>query len=179
MHDLRFVWRLVAIAFLLLIGAGIAAGEEDPDLAVRTNAASAINYVRQSEIEAFADVSPSNCILLLTDGEDIKSVSKMRIDRGRAAKQKPDFLSKRVWNGFFLEKWETRRCQPILCVSASGLAARIIESVATGHAHRSLGARGTSGFHDNFDSFGRRPAWKRLLQGLDYKLMDFYFIAFS
>jgi hypothetical protein len=42
-----------------------------------------------------------------------------------------------------------------------------------------LGARGTSGFHDNFDSFGRRPAWKRLLQGLDYKLMDFYFIAFS
>jgi hypothetical protein len=25
----------------------------------------------------------------------------MRIDRGRAAKQKPDFLSKRVWNGFF------------------------------------------------------------------------------
>gem|GEM_PF-2935990 len=198
MHDLRFVWRLVAIAFLLLIGAGIAAGEEDPDLAVQTNAASAINYVRQSEIEAFADVSPSNCILLLTDGEDIKSVSKMRIDRGRAAKQKPDFLSKRVWNGFFLssigfrfafdeqlqmpfefEKWETRRCQPILCVSASGLAARIIESVATGHAHRSLGARGTSGFHDNFDSFGRRPAWKRLLQGLDYKLMDFYFIAFS
>ena len=79
----------------------------------------------------------------------------MRIDRGRAAKQKPDFLSKRVWKGFFLssvgfrfafdeqlqmpfefEKWETRRCQPILCVSASGLAARIIESVATGHAHR-------------------------------------------
>lgn len=59
MHDLRFVGRLVAIAFLLLIGAGIAAGEEDPDLAVRTNAASAINYVRQSEIEAFADVSPS------------------------------------------------------------------------------------------------------------------------
>jgi len=72
MHDLRFVWRLVAIAFLLLIGAGIAAGEEDPDLAVQTNAASAINYVRQSEIEAFADVSPSNCILLLTDGKDIR-----------------------------------------------------------------------------------------------------------
>ena len=71
MHDLCFVWQLVAIAFLLLIGAGIAAGEEDPDLAVQTNAASAINYVRQSEIEAFADVSPSNCILLLTDGEDM------------------------------------------------------------------------------------------------------------
>jgi hypothetical protein len=68
MHGLRFVWRLIAIAFLLLIGAGIAAGEEDPYLAVQTNAASAINYVRQSEIEAFADVSPSNCILLLTDG---------------------------------------------------------------------------------------------------------------
>jgi hypothetical protein len=76
---------------------------------------------------------------------------------------------------FEFEKWETRRCQPILCVSASGLAARIIESVAAPE----LGARGTSGFHDNFDSFGRRPAWKRLLQGLDYKLMDFYFIAFS
>jgi hypothetical protein len=67
MHDLRFIWRLVAIAFLLLIGAGNAAGEEDPDLVVQTNAASASNYVRQSEIEAFADVSPSNCILLLTD----------------------------------------------------------------------------------------------------------------
>jgi hypothetical protein len=79
---------------------------------------------------------------------------------------------------FEFEKWETRRCQPILCVSASGLAARITESVATGHAHRSLGARGTRGFHDNFDSFGRRPAWKRLLQGLDYKLMDLFYRIF-
>jgi hypothetical protein len=101
MHGLRFVWRLIAIAFLLLIGAGIAAGEEDPYLAVQTSAASAINYVQRSEIEAFADVSTSNCILLLTDGYR-RVLQTCASIAAALQKQKPDFLSKRVWNGFFL-----------------------------------------------------------------------------
>jgi hypothetical protein len=72
MHASRLVWRLAAISLLPLATFGTAAGEDDPYLAIKTNAAGTINYVRQSEIEAFADVSASNCILILTNGEDIR-----------------------------------------------------------------------------------------------------------
>jgi hypothetical protein len=41
------------------------AGQEDAYLAVQTNVAGTVNYVRQSEIEAFADVSASAFILIL------------------------------------------------------------------------------------------------------------------
>jgi hypothetical protein len=73
MHASRLVWRLAAISLLPLATFGTAAGEDDPYLAIKTNAAGTINYVRQSEIEAFADVSASNCILILTNGEDIRA----------------------------------------------------------------------------------------------------------
>jgi hypothetical protein len=45
-------------------------------LAIQTNNAGALNYVRQSEIEAFADVSPANCMLILSDGEEIRVFQK-------------------------------------------------------------------------------------------------------
>jgi hypothetical protein len=50
--------------------------EDDPWLAIQTNNAGALNYVRQSEIEAFADVSPTNCMLILSDGEEIRVFQK-------------------------------------------------------------------------------------------------------
>jgi hypothetical protein len=35
-----------------------------------------VSYVRRAEIEAFSDASPSNCILILTDGEDDRAFQK-------------------------------------------------------------------------------------------------------
>lgn len=71
-----FAWRIAAFPLLLFAGLGAAAGQEDPWLAVKPNAAGTINYVRQSEIEAFADVSPSHCMLILSDGEEIRVFQK-------------------------------------------------------------------------------------------------------
>jgi hypothetical protein len=76
MHVPRLVWRLTAILFLPFANLGTAAGEEDAYLAIQTNVAGAVNYVRQSEIDAFADVSASACILILSDGEDIRVFQK-------------------------------------------------------------------------------------------------------
>ena len=72
MHASRLVWRLAAILILPLATFGTAAGADDPYLAIKPHAAGSINYVRQSEIEALADVSSSNCIVILTNGEDIR-----------------------------------------------------------------------------------------------------------
>jgi hypothetical protein len=76
MHASRLASRIAAIPFLLLARLGTAAGQEDAYLAVQTNVAGTVNYVRQSEIEAFADVSASACILILSDGEDIRVFQK-------------------------------------------------------------------------------------------------------
>jgi hypothetical protein len=76
MHATRLAWCLAAIPFLLLAKLGPAAGQEDAYLAVQTNVTGALNYVRQSVIEAFADVSASACILILSDGEDIRVFQK-------------------------------------------------------------------------------------------------------
>jgi hypothetical protein len=69
-------WRFAAIALPFLVASGPAAGQDDPWLAIQTNNAGALNYVRQSEIEAFADVSPANCMLILSDGEEIRVFQK-------------------------------------------------------------------------------------------------------
>ena len=55
---------------------GSAAAKDDPYLAVKANAAGMVNYVRRSEIEALADVSPSDCMLILSDGEEIRVFEK-------------------------------------------------------------------------------------------------------
>ncbi|HEY8008266.1 MAG TPA: hypothetical protein VIE66_16055 [Methylocella sp.] len=68
--------RAAAIALPALILSGAAACQEDPWLAIQPNASGATNYVRRSEIEAFADVSPSNCMLILSDGEEIRVFQK-------------------------------------------------------------------------------------------------------
>lgn len=75
-HAFRCTWRLAAILFLSMAGLAPAAFGEDPYLAVRTTAAGAVNYVRLSEIEALADVSPSHCMLILSNGEEIRVFQK-------------------------------------------------------------------------------------------------------
>jgi len=67
---------VAALMVLLLAPLSGAAGEEDAYLAIQINPAGGLSYVRRSEIQAFADVSPSNCLLLLTDGEDIRIFQK-------------------------------------------------------------------------------------------------------
>jgi hypothetical protein len=62
------------IGFLTLValhGVGAscrAASQEDPFIALETNAQGVHTYVRRGEIEALTDVSPSHCILFLTSG---------------------------------------------------------------------------------------------------------------
>jgi hypothetical protein len=72
MHASRSIWWLAAILLFHLATFCTAASEHDPYLAIKTHAAGTTNYVKHSEIEAFADVSGSNCILILTNGEDIR-----------------------------------------------------------------------------------------------------------
>lgn len=54
----------------------MALAEDDPLHALQTNASGVFNYVRRAEIEAFADASHSNCILILTAPEDIRALQK-------------------------------------------------------------------------------------------------------
>jgi hypothetical protein len=76
MQTSGLAWRFAAIVLPVLVASGPAAGQDDPWLAIQTNGVGTINYVRQSEIEAFADVSASNCIVILSDGEDIRVFQK-------------------------------------------------------------------------------------------------------
>ena len=70
------VWRLAAITSLLLAQLVSAAAKDDPYLAVKANAAGMVNYVRGSEIEALVDVSPSDCMVILSDGQEIRVFEK-------------------------------------------------------------------------------------------------------
>ena len=56
--------------------AGTVLGQDDPFFALQTKAPGIFSYVRRAEIEAFADASPSNCILILSDGEDVRAFQK-------------------------------------------------------------------------------------------------------
>ncbi len=76
MQASRSAWRFAAIALPVLVASAPATCQDDPWLAIQTNNAGALNYVRQSEIEAFADVSPANCMLILSDGEEIRVFQK-------------------------------------------------------------------------------------------------------
>lgn len=76
MHASRLVWRLAAIASLHLAQLGSAPAKDDPYLAVKANAAGTVNYVRRSEIEALVDVSPSDCMVILSDDQEIRVFEK-------------------------------------------------------------------------------------------------------
>jgi hypothetical protein len=70
--------RLVSV-FWLIFGLALtppapAAGQEDPFIALQTNVPGAFSYVRREEIEALTDVSPSQCVLLLSTGKDVRAV---------------------------------------------------------------------------------------------------------
>jgi hypothetical protein len=72
--------RLIFV-FWLIFGVALArpasaAGQEDPFIALQTNSPGAFSYVRRAEIEALTDVSPSNCVLLLSPGKDVRAFEK-------------------------------------------------------------------------------------------------------
>lgn len=71
----------VIFCFALIFSQGLtapptAAREEDPFIALQTNVSGIFTYVRRDEIEAFADVSPSHCILLFSGGKNIRAYQK-------------------------------------------------------------------------------------------------------
>lgn len=53
-----------------------AVAQEDAYLALQTNAPGAFNYVRLAEIQVFLDASPSHCVIILNDGEEIRAFQK-------------------------------------------------------------------------------------------------------
>jgi hypothetical protein len=70
--------RLISV-FWLIFGLALAppapaASEEDPFVALQTNAPGAFSYGRRKEIEALTDVSPSHCVLLLSTGKDVRAL---------------------------------------------------------------------------------------------------------
>ncbi|MFZ0494705.1 MAG: hypothetical protein WBE80_06815 [Methylocella sp.] len=72
--------RLISV-FWLIFGLALAppaptAGQEDPFITLQTNVPGAFSYVRREEIEALADVSPSQCVLLLSTGKDVRAFEK-------------------------------------------------------------------------------------------------------
>jgi hypothetical protein len=76
MHASHLARRLAATLIPGLGGVGVALGKDDPHFALQANGAGVLSYVRRAEIEALADASTSNCILRLTDGEDIRASQK-------------------------------------------------------------------------------------------------------
>jgi hypothetical protein len=57
--------------------AGAAAAEpEDPYFQLHSAKPGKFDYVRKSEIQAFVDVSPSHCIVILSNGDEIRAYQK-------------------------------------------------------------------------------------------------------
>jgi hypothetical protein len=72
--------RLISV-FWLIFGLALAppaptAGQEDPYITLQTNVPGAFSYVRREEIEALTDVSPSQCVLLLSTGNVVRAFEK-------------------------------------------------------------------------------------------------------
>lgn len=76
MQQVRLVSFSWIIFGLALAHTAPAAGQEDPFIALQTNAPGAFSYVRRAEIEALTDVSPSHCVLLLSPGTDVRAFEK-------------------------------------------------------------------------------------------------------
>lgn len=81
--DLRRAGRLRRLAALLvallvasLSGAGPVLADEDPYVALQTSNAGTLSFVRRAEIDAYADASGSDCILILGNGEDVRAFQK-------------------------------------------------------------------------------------------------------
>lgn len=53
-----------------------AAAQEDPYFPLHSAKPGKFNYVRKSEIQAFVDVSPSHCVVILSNGDEIKAYQK-------------------------------------------------------------------------------------------------------
>jgi hypothetical protein len=53
-----------------------AAEPEDPYFQLHSAKPGKFDYVRKSEIQAFVDVSPSHCIVILSNGDEIRAYQK-------------------------------------------------------------------------------------------------------
>lgn len=68
---------LALLACFILVQSRATAGEEDPFVALVTNAEGSYTYVRRENIEALTDVSPAHCLLSLTSsGKNIRAFQK-------------------------------------------------------------------------------------------------------
>src|SRR5256885_13463335 len=93
----RLIGFLTFVAGMLLAASCRAGSQEDPFIALETNAQGVHTYVRRDEIEAPTDVSPSHCVLFLTSGMPFpqsKSVRAFQTCVSILAKlQRNDFVS--------------------------------------------------------------------------------------
>ena len=76
MRVLRLVCGVAAALMQALNATDRAAAQADAYLQVQSNASGAFNYVRLAEIEVFSDTSPSHCMIILTDGAEIRAFQK-------------------------------------------------------------------------------------------------------
>jgi hypothetical protein len=73
----RLTGSLALLACPILVQSGAAAVQEDPFVALVTNAQGSYTYVRRENIEALTDVSPSHCLLsLATSSKTMRAFQK-------------------------------------------------------------------------------------------------------
>lgn len=87
---MRMLRRIFCLAFTLgqgIVTQAFAAGMDDPFIALQTNVAGIFTYVRSAEIEAFADVSPSHCLLLFAGGKNVRAYQKCTAIMGESHKK--------------------------------------------------------------------------------------------
>ena len=74
----RSIGFLMLVPSMVLAASCVAAGQEDPFIALVTNSEGVNTYVRRDGIEALTDVSPSHCILFLSSGASLPSTKNVR-----------------------------------------------------------------------------------------------------
>lgn len=65
-----------ALALAALCAAQGAAAAQDPYFVLQGHKPGLLNYVRRSEIQAFVDASPAHCIVILSNGDEIRAFQK-------------------------------------------------------------------------------------------------------
>ncbi|WP_156898297.1 hypothetical protein [Methylocapsa acidiphila] len=68
--------RYAAAAAQIFLAGEAAAADHDPFLALSTHVEGVVNYVRASEVQALVDLNQSKCLLVLTNGEELRAWQK-------------------------------------------------------------------------------------------------------